>query len=78
MLNITSQSRVKLGCYYPGAAVLILAVLIWIMATPLSAQQGTGNIVGHVTDSSGAVIGDATIDIQSDETQSDSLGPQSQ
>jgi carboxypeptidase family protein len=69
MLNITSQSRIKLSCH-TRAVLLILAVLTWMITTPLSAQQGTGNIVGHVTDSSGAVIADATIDIQNNDTQS--------
>jgi hypothetical protein len=67
MFNITSQSRIKLG---RRTGTVVLAVLISMIATSLSAQQGTGNIVGHVSDSSGAVIADATIDIQNNETQS--------
>src|ERR1700729_516631 len=67
MFNITSQSRIKLG---RRTGTVVLAVLISMMTTSLSAQQGTGNIVGHVSDSSGAVIADATIDIQNNETQS--------
>ena len=67
MLNITSPSPIKLGC---RTGAVVLAVLVWMITTPPSAQQGTGNIVGHVSDSSGAFIADATIDIQNNETQS--------
>src|SRR6202789_2936313 len=69
MLNISSRSRIRLGSHTRVVAV-VLGVLIWLITTPLSAQQGTGNIIGHVSDSSGAVIAGATIDIQNDETQS--------
>jgi hypothetical protein len=46
---------------HPGLIFAIVAVLLIFGAAPTRAQQGTGSIVGKVTDASGAAIPGATI-----------------
>jgi hypothetical protein len=54
-----------------GCSTLLLPLLIasFFFTGVSYAQQGTGNIVGTIRDSSGAVIPNANVDIQSDRTQ---------
>lgn len=59
------------GPRYSKFALVALCLLSLSFAAtfPLNAQQGTGNIIGTVKDSTGATIQDATIDIENLDTQ---------
>ncbi|MDE1177904.1 MAG: carboxypeptidase regulatory-like domain-containing protein [Edaphobacter sp.] len=51
------------------AALFVFFGLFVFLAGPLSAQQGTGNIIGTVKDSTGATVTGATVDIENLDTQ---------
>jgi hypothetical protein len=53
---------------YMGAAVFALLITIWTGAIPARAQTNYGSIVGTVTDPTGAVIADATVQLKNTQT----------
>src|SRR5260370_39537808 len=59
--------RVMVRIFSLSAAAAAMLLLL-CLAIPVSAQQGTGTILGVVKDSSGAVVPEATITIANGET----------